>query len=147
LEVAALDTLCQSTPIKLDFAGPRGVLVVDDDHSIRHLLDTALRQRGFTVWIASNGKEGLDLYRGHRHEIDLALLDVRMPVLDGPETAAALQELEPALCICFMSGHSGDYSSEQLLELGAVCVFEKPFRLAEVLQTIEQLTERSTVAE
>jgi hypothetical protein len=46
-----------------------------------------------------------------------------------------------------MSGHSGDYSSEHLLELGPVCVFEKPFRVAEVVQTIEQLTERSTVAE
>src|SRR5262249_34606318 len=120
---------------------PRGVLVVDDDASIRLLLDVVLRERGFAVWEASNGEEALDLYRLHRRNIGLVLLDVRMPVLDGPQTAVALRQREPGLRFCFMTGHSGDYSLDRLLELGAAFVFDKPFCLADVLQTIEQLIE------
>jgi CheY-like chemotaxis protein len=117
-----------------------GILVVDDDPSIRLLLDVGLRQRGFTVWKAANGEEALALYRLHRDAIALVLLDVRMPVLDGPQTVAALRQLEPRLSFCFMSGNSGDYTAERLLQLGAACVFQKPFSLTHVLETLEQLT-------
>src|SRR5207245_10560710 len=119
----------------------RSILVVDYDPSIRLLLDVALRERGFTVWKACNGEEALELYRLHRDVIRLVLLDVRMPVLDGPQTVAALRELAPGLRFCFMSGNSGDYTAEQLLRLGAARIFEKPFPLTHVLETIEQLTE------
>jgi CheY-like chemotaxis protein len=138
--------LIETRPVAADRALRRGVLIVDDDASIRLLLDVALRQRGFTVWKASNGEEALGLYRLHRDAIVLVLIDVRMPVLDGPHTVAALRQLEPALCFCFMSGNSGDYTLEWLLQSGAAFVFEKPFNLAEVLQTIEELTESATLA-
>jgi two-component system, cell cycle sensor histidine kinase and response regulator CckA len=123
----------------------RGVLIADDDASIRLLLETALNQHGFTVWAASDGKEALDLYEHHRRDIALVLLDVRMPVLDGPQTAAVLRRLEPGLTLCFMSGHSGDYSLEQLLKLGAACIFEKPFSMTEAVETIEYLTQHTAV--
>jgi CheY-like chemotaxis protein len=148
-----MDRLCISTSplfepemgqLAADCPGRRGVLVVDDDASIRLLLDVALRQRGFTVWKASDGEEALGLYRLHRDAIALVLLDVRMPVLDGPQTIAALRQLEPALCFCFMSGNSGDYTTEWLLKLGATCVFEKPFSLSKVVQTIEKLIGSAT---
>jgi CheY-like chemotaxis protein len=158
LEVAALDTLCTTVSVAVDSERstllelapdaespvlPRGVLVVDDDASIRLLLDAALRQRGFTVWTACDGEEALRLYRRHRPGIALVLLDVRMPLLDGPQTVAVLRQWEPALTFCFMSGQSGDYSPQELLALGAACVFQKPFRVAEVQETVEQLTERA----
>jgi len=114
---------------------------VDDDASIRLLLEIALRERGFTVWKAANGQEALRLYRLYHREIALVLLDVRMPGLDGPETVATLRQVEPNLPFAFMSGHSGDYSLEQLKGLGPACIFEKPFELSEVVQTIEKVTE------
>jgi DNA-binding response OmpR family regulator len=157
LEDVALDQLCltplraaepdqhspiQSCHLAAEEKLPRGVLVVDDDASILRLLDVALCERGFTVWKASNGKEGLSLYHLHRGDIALILLDVRMPVLDGPQSVAGLREVDPDVRFCFMSGHSGEYSHDHLLALGAACVFEKPFSLAEVLRTVEQLTRR-----
>jgi CheY-like chemotaxis protein len=115
-------------------------LVVDDEITIRSLLDTALTREGYPVWLASDGEQALEVFRIHRNEIALVFLDVRMPVLDGPETLKALQRLEPAIRCCFMSGQSGQYSAEQLLELGAAQVFKKPFRIAEVLEAAERLT-------
>jgi CheY-like chemotaxis protein len=115
---------------------PCGVLVVDDEACIRKLLEAGLRQEGLAVWLAASGQEALDLYRRHRDAIDVVLLDVRMPGLDGPQTLAALQELNPQVCCCFMSGGLGSYTGEGLRDLGAAAVLPKPFRLPEVARVL-----------
>src|SRR5207244_5832404 len=107
---------------------------VEDEEGIRAVLDMALRQQGFTVWLARSGQEGLDLYRRHRGTIGMVLLDVHMPGLDGPHTLAALQELEPRIPCCFMSGDLGNYTYRQLCSLGAATVIRKPFPLMAVTQ-------------
>jgi CheY-like chemotaxis protein len=119
-----------------------GILVVDDEMAIRSMLEVALRQQGLAVWSASNGREALDLYQHHLKAVQVILLDVRMPILDGPHTLAALRELNPDIQCCFMSGHSGDYSHESLLQLGAAHVFFKPFKLTEVIHAVEELAAR-----
>jgi CheY-like chemotaxis protein len=109
-----------------------GILVVDDEPLLRKLLQVALEQQGFQIWLAADGYEALQLYQKHRLHVALVLLDVRMPGLDGPQTLAALQILDPALACCFMTGFAGDYSYTNLLERGALRVFAKPFRPAEL---------------
>jgi CheY-like chemotaxis protein len=123
------------------YATPRtyGVLVVDDEGGLRGVLDVGMRQEGFAVWLAANGREALDLYRRHRETIDVVLLDVLMPGLDGPQTLAALQALNPQIRSCFMSGDLGSYTEERLRGLGAAAILQKPFRLAEVAQVLRQL--------
>jgi CheY-like chemotaxis protein len=121
---------------------PLGVLVVDDELSVRSLLDMALRQQGFAVWQAANGNEALELYRDHCRDIALVLLDVRMPGLDGVQTLTGLQAVNPNVLCCFMSGHIGDYSQERLVDLGAARVFAKPFRVADIVQVAQELTAR-----
>jgi two-component system, OmpR family, response regulator len=113
------------------------ILVVDDEPSVRRLLAAALRQSGFSVCLASSGEEAVALYEQHRGTIDLVLLDVRMETMDGPRTLAALRELDPQVRCCFMSGHAGEYSDDDLLALGASHVFSKPFgSLNELTQTL-----------
>jgi CheY-like chemotaxis protein len=118
-----------------------GILVVDDEAAVRLLLHAGLRHYGFAVWQAVNGQEAIEMYRQESSAIDLLLLDVRMPVLDGPHTLAALLRLNPHLRCCFMTGQAGIYSEEQLLALGAVRVFQKPFSLAEMVEALAQLIE------
>src|SRR5438552_2455699 len=95
-----------------------GLLVVDDQGSVGDVLDVGFRQQGFTVWRAVNGWEALDLYRRYGQMIDVVLLDVCMPGLDGPRTLAALQELNPQIRSCFMSGDLGHYDEGSLRDLG-----------------------------
>lgn len=116
-----------------------GLLVVDDDESIRTLLRVALHQSGFTVWAAASAAEAVTLFRQHRDDIDAVLLDVRMPGTDGPQTLALLQKLRPGVRCCFMSGHIGAYTEQDLLERGAVRVIAKPFHLAELRSYLWQL--------
>ena len=120
-----------------------GVLVVDDDNLLLNLIARVLKGFGFLVWTASDGAEAIGAYQQHRQEIDVVLLDVRMPGQDGPATLARLRQINPALCCCFMSGHSGDYTSDDLLAFGARCCFDKPFRLEDVAQTLRQLARAS----
>jgi DNA-binding response OmpR family regulator len=109
---------------------------VDDDAALRHLLNLALQRQGFRVWLAASGAEAVALFQRERGGIDLALLDVCMPERDGPQTLADLRRLDPDLPCCFMSGHTAQYSHDDLLNLGAARFFDKPFRLDEVTDAL-----------
>jgi CheY-like chemotaxis protein len=113
-----------------------GILIADDEGCVRSMLNLGMRQRGFAVWLAADGREALDLYKRHREAIDVVLLDVQMPGADGPRTLAALQELNPRVRCCFMSVDADDFTERGLRELCAVAVITKPFRLAEVTQML-----------
>jgi CheY-like chemotaxis protein len=116
-----------------------GILVVDDDEGVRSLLNFTMRQQGFAVWLAADGQEALDLYRHHRDTIDVVLLDVRMPGMDGPQTLAKLHQLNPQICCCFMSGDLGSYTEGQLGNLGARAVLLKPFHLGQLARVLWEL--------
>lgn len=118
-----------------------GILIADPTALILTLLKFELEPRGFNVWLAVDGDDALDLYRQNRREIDLVLLDVEMPDLDGPRTLAALQELEPGILACFMTGDADAHTETELLKSGAICVFTKPFEAAEVAHILQKLVE------
>jgi CheY-like chemotaxis protein len=126
-------------PTVRQFRNKPGVLVVDDDHLVRIMVQLGLERNGFEVWLAPHGREALDLYREHRENITVVLLDVRMPGLDGPETLDALRELDPDVLACFMSGNTGDYEPEELLQRGAAYVIAKPFHLDELASILRLL--------
>jgi len=116
-----------------------GILVADDDQSIRDLLRAKLRNRGFTVWLAADGEEALEMYGLHQNEIGLVLLDVRLPRLDGPETLGVMREFDPSVECCFMGGRLGVYTMEHLEALTPLPFFEKPFRVLETVEALWQL--------
>ena len=129
-------------------AWPRkyGVLAVDDERGVRGLLDVGLRQEGFAVWLAADGRAAIDLYRHSGGVIDAVLMDVRMPGLDGPQTLAALREINPQVRCCFMSGDPGGYTEGGLCDLGAAAVFRKPFCLAEVARVLRELVDSADLS-
>jgi CheY-like chemotaxis protein len=120
-----------------------GILIADDMGLILALLKLELEPRGFSVWLAEDGDDALDVYRRHHEAIDMVLLDVQMPGRDGPHTLAALQEVDPGVLACFMTGNAATYTEEELLDWGAVYVFDKPFRPAEVAHLLQILVSAS----
>jgi DNA-binding NtrC family response regulator len=121
---------------------PPGVLVVDDDATVLHLLQTALPRVGFQVWTANSGSKAIELLQDNIGHIHVALLDVRMPHLDGPQTLQALRAIDASLPACFMTGYSGTWSYPDLYSLGIVHIFEKPFDLYEVSTVLRQTAQR-----
>jgi two-component system OmpR family response regulator len=117
------------------------VLVVEDESAVRRLLELALHLHGFRVLLAANGQEAVDLYQQQHEAIALVLTDVRMPGLDGPETLAALQQINPAVRCCFMSGNTGPYTADGLRELGAAFI-DKPFSLDALAALLGEVADR-----
>jgi two-component system OmpR family response regulator len=106
-----------------------GILVVEDDRAVQALLHAVLTHRGFQVWTAGSGLAAVELSRSVKGRLDVLLLDVCMPGLDGPATLAELRRSGVDVPACFMSGHTALYSVDELLGLGAVRFFEKPFQI------------------
>ncbi len=119
------------------------VLLVEDEPAILAMLNLVLSHHGFNVRRAHGGAEAIALFERHRDTINVVLLDVQMPEIDGPHTLAALRALDPEVAVVFMSGNTGEYSTEELLSRGARCVLPKPFRsMAELMRILWQLAQR-----
>jgi CheY-like chemotaxis protein len=138
---AATSQVAEGEPTVQQLCNKPGVLVVDDDHLVRVMLQLGLERNGFDVWLAADGREAIDLYREHRESIAVVLLDVRMPGLDGPGTLDALREVNPAVLACFMSGGMGAHDPQELLRRGAASIIAKPFHIDQLTNNLRQLTQ------
>jgi len=133
----------ESATTAAELTRPPGILVIEDERLILKALDQGLRKRGFSVWAAANGGTGVELYRRFEDRIDVVLSDLNMPILNGPETLAALREINPAVRFCFMTGDTRRSTLDTLVRRGAQRVFTKPFAsLAEVADQLWELATR-----
>jgi CheY-like chemotaxis protein len=112
------------------------VLVVEDEDLVRAGIRRLLQSEGYTVVEAQNGAQALQLLKDEAtDQVALVLTDLRMPVMDGRQLAAALARLRPSLPIVFMSGFTA-----QLMDLRLVsphlAFLAKPFRDADLLATV-----------
>src|SRR5476651_345032 len=117
------------------------ILVVDNNEGVGAFLKTALQDHGFTVFVASSGSAAVNLFREQR--IDIVLMDIEMPDLNGPETLKVLQSIRPDVPCFFMTAGS-PLKKEHLA--GAIDVFEKPFRdFSEIVSTFSEIVKRGTI--
>ena len=70
-------------------------LIIDDEEPIRKVLEKILEDLGYDVCKAENGKEGVDIYREQHDDIDLVLLDMIMPVMDGKDCLTEMHKISP----------------------------------------------------
>jgi CheY-like chemotaxis protein len=141
LPPAATSQAAEAEPTARQVHERTGVLVVDDDHLVRIMVRRGLERDGFDVWLASNGREAIRLYRAHRDRIAVVLLDVHMPVLDGPATLDALRSLNPEVPVCFMSGDTGDCDPQEQFRRGATGIIAKPFYINQLANHLRLLTQ------
>jgi DNA-binding response OmpR family regulator len=112
------------------------VLVVDDDEAIRDLLCAALAAEGYDVGAASDGQEALTCL--DQDSTDLVLLDIQMPVMDGPACFAALCQREaPRPKVITIAAATAGLAAAHAL--GANAALAKPFDLDELLDLVALL--------
>ncbi|MFQ3649555.1 MAG: response regulator [Gemmataceae bacterium] len=122
------------------------VLIVEDEPAVRQVLQLLCERLGFTAFATDSGYEAVNLYQMHRSDIRLVLLDVHMPILDGPATLTRLRDVGLNAKVVFMSAHTGCYSIESLLAFGADRFFEKPFSLETLAHHLLALTQQTRAA-
>jgi CheY-like chemotaxis protein len=119
------------------------VLVIDDEPGIRSLIQATLEDLGYTVLTAEHGAQALELFDRSNEEIVLVLLDLIMPVLDGAQTAAALQERQPELPILIMSGIGDDDALRGFGETRIAGFVPKPFSPDQLAQAVAIARQRT----
>jgi len=119
---------------------PRGhgevILVVDDEAAIRQITQTSLEAYAYQVLTASDGIEALALYAQHKEEIQLVLIDMMMPVMDGLTTIRTLRKIQPQVKMVAVSGLVSNDKLVQARSLGVQRFLYKPYTTKELLKTI-----------
>ncbi len=117
------------------------ILVIEDDEAYQRMIQVLLEREGHQVTTASDGKEGIRLFK--ENPVELIITDIYMPEKDGLETITELKPEFPEVKIIAVSGGGSRGWKDSTLvmaeDLGADAVLSKPFEKAELFKTIEEL--------
>jgi DNA-binding NtrC family response regulator len=116
------------------------ILVIDDEEIMREILETLLTREGYEVRLASSGAEGLEIARAL--PIDVALVDIMMPGLDGIATLDELKRIDEDLAVIMITAYASVESAISAMKAGAFDYISKPFKNDEVLVVIRNAMER-----
>ena len=118
-------------------ARPQGVLLVEDDPLLRRCVTRMLEHLGRRVLCACDGVEALEIFSARSGEIDVVILDLSMPRIDGPAALARLRALDPRVPVILSSGHL-DSRLEALDIAGDVQgVLPKPYTTKQMLEVLQ----------
>lgn len=111
------------------------LLIVDDETRFLQAIATRLSRRGFDVRTSENGVDAIKLARVEK--FDLALLDLRMPGMDGGEVLRVLKEEHEFLEAIILTGHGSLESAVELTKLGAYSYLPKPYELDKLIEVLK----------
>jgi two-component system cell cycle sensor histidine kinase/response regulator CckA len=113
------------------------VLIADDDETVRNVTRRILEHSGYSVLMAADGREAVELYREHEGAVDIVLLDMTMPHMDGEETFRELRQIDPTVRVLLTSGYNEQDATERFAGKGLIGFIQKPYRPNELVDRIE----------
>jgi DNA-binding NtrC family response regulator len=113
-----------------------GILVIDDDASVRKSLEAVLKESGYDVDVAQNGKEAIAKSKARFY--NLALIDLRLPDMDGIELLTALRETVPRMVKIIITGYPSMENAIEAVNRGANGYILKPYTMEDVLRKIKE---------
>ena len=123
----------------LENASKGKILIIDDEEMFLFAQSRLLSRLGYQVLQASSGERGIEIYGQEPGSVDLVILDLVMPEMDGAETFAAIRRLDPGARVLLCSGYSKKGVVSSLLEAGAAGFLQKPFESHELIDWITSL--------
>jgi two-component system, cell cycle sensor histidine kinase and response regulator CckA len=115
----------------------RTVLVVEDERLMRRLLERVLSSDDTSVLLAADGQEAIDIYRNHKREISVVLLDLGLPRVSGLDVFNSLKGENPDVRIVVASGYLEPEVKSKMYEAGVEHFIEKPYRLDQLVETLQ----------
>jgi len=122
-------------------AAPReaNILLVDDEDLVRQLARDTLSRLGYNVIVREDGESGLAHFRDHWRDIDVVILDLVMPRMNGAAAYRAMKAINPDIKVLLCSGYTVDGVAKELLADGAQGFVQKPFHPAELSAKVADL--------
>ena len=127
--------------------GSETIMIVDDEEFNRSLGKEILETLGYSVILAENGAEALSLYKELQNSIDLIVLDMNMPVMDGRDTYIKIHEINEKVKIILASGYADDNKLQDLYNLGLQDFLSKPYRILDFSALIRKVLNRSQLVD
>ena len=112
------------------------ILVIDDDENIRKVLETILEDEGYIVETAETAKKGIE--KSEKEFYNLALIDVRLPDMEGIELLSKLRNTKPKMRKIIVTGYPTLQNAVSAVNKGADAYVMKPFEVEKILQTIRE---------
>ncbi len=113
------------------------ILILDDEDIHRLILKRVLENKGHVVLEAANGAEGLEVMRTLK--VDLAIVDLEMPIMDGMEFTRWVKEINPYFPIIIVTAHAANFSPENILAANVEAFIQKPVVTEDLLRIIEHI--------
>lgn len=120
---------------------PANMLLVDDEQGFVDTMAKRLEKKGMTVTTAYSGQEGLDVLAAN-HSIDVVVLDVKMPGMDGNETLQRIKSEYPLVEVIMLTGHATVGSAIDGMKAGAFDYLMKPCEQEELLAKVKEAYEK-----
>ncbi len=137
----AAKTPTQATVGDESWRGSGMILVVDDEEIVRRVTKMMLESVGFTVLMAQDGLEALEVFRRRADEIVLVVLDLTMPNLDGEETLRELLRIRPNVKTILSSGYNEQDLTDRFAGKGLSAFIQKPYRPDQLRERVRQALE------
>ena len=121
--------------------GEGTILVIEDEKQLVDLFRQILERLGYRVLVAETGKEAVELAKTFDGQIDLALLDIKLPDMDGGRVYPLIMEARPDLKVIVCSGYSIHGPAQKILDAGAEGFIQKPFSIAPFAEKLKEVLE------
>jgi PAS domain S-box-containing protein len=118
--------------------GSETILLVDDEKLILNVGKALLENLGYKVIVANGGEQAVEYMKKNGNQVDLVILDMVMPKMDGGMTFDQIRELYPSVPVILSSGYSLDGQATQIMQRGCNGFLQKPFGLSELSQKIRK---------
>ena len=119
-------------------SGDANILVVDDEDAVRNIVSAILESAGYTVLLARDGQEALEIFRRKGNDIDCVLLDLSMPKLDGDEVFQELKKIRSDVRVILSSGFTEQQVLSRFQDAGLAGVLQKPTRMKDLLDKVAE---------
>ena len=121
--------------------GKETVLLVDDEDMIIDVAQRMLEKLGYKVFTARDGKEAVEIFRKHKEEIDVIVLDMIMPKMSGGEAFDQIKKIAPEMKVLLSSGYSINGQASEILNRGCNGFIQKPFNLQNLSKSLRTILE------
>jgi CheY-like chemotaxis protein len=119
--------------------GSEAILIAEDEPALRDIAANILKNLGYRIFLAADGMEALDIFRKNSHEIDMVLLDVVMPGLNGREAYREMKKIKTGIPVLFVTGYSLDGIQTNFIFEERFDVIQKPFTLVSLGKKIREV--------
>jgi two-component system cell cycle sensor histidine kinase/response regulator CckA len=140
--VEKVDTVIQKEQ-SFRMTGNETVLIIEDDDEFRKVESAILEKLGYTVYTASDGIEGIEIFKAKNGKISLVVLDLVMPKMNGWETLSEMRKIKPAIPSLFVTGYGLDGAYMKYIPEEGIDIIQKPFSFDALSQKVREVINRN----